>query len=47
MKWQPCHHLRVEKYLTSQTNRASFASVNQDLNLLLTNALLTSAAAGF
>jgi hypothetical protein len=47
MKWQPCHHLRAEKYLTSRTNRASFASVNQNLNLLLTNALLTSAAAGF
>jgi hypothetical protein len=33
--------------LTLQTSRVSFISVNHNLNLLLTNALLTSAAVGF
>jgi hypothetical protein len=35
------------KCLTIKTNGVSFNSVNQNLNLLLANALLTSAAAGF
>ena len=47
MEWQPRHYWKTENCLTRQTIRVSFIAVNQHLNLLLTNALLTSAAVGF
>jgi hypothetical protein len=49
MERQPRHHFHAGNCLTNQTNRDSFVAVNRNLNLnlLLTNALLTSAAVGF
>ena len=49
MEWQPRHHLRAEKHLTSRTTGVSLNPVNRNLNLnLLLNALLLCrAAVGF
>jgi len=50
MEWQPRHHVRAEKHLTSRTIGVNFKPVNRNLNLnlLLANALLLrSAAVGF